>query len=779
MTQRKLSIGVVVDQLLAGGVQLSAIEQVKALNKLGHHAKLLILMKKKYTTDFSYLVKDVPYQYLSDSYPPLFRKTIKFPIFSFFSTLHLMSPILAPRVIKKGDYDILISLGTTTCLTTQAIFKKNQIPYIAIIHDPIIYILETVYSQTFLRFTFPLIKPLAKYFERSFVKDAKDTLIISKVHFDYIQKNYGIKPKILGLSTSYLKKLPLKRGNYLLSFGRWQKEKNPEFLLELLSTLPEAKLIVAGSWIVVADLKHFRSQIIARSLQKRVKIITHYSDKQLIQLSKQARFWLYPHFEAFGLAALEAASFGLPIIIPQKSGVTESFQHGVHGFFPAQVTIASYKNYVAKLLSDERLAFRMGLNAAELVKQHFSAEAISQELLKIINSALDLPEPARIFVLETGHAPGATLAGGDKLMEPMVARLPDKYRVCVIVPEIGANHWQKAGLKKTLFILKKNLFDRSSAPIPVFLTYLIRMFETNRILKNQLGHDLLYSSTNILPDILPGFLAKRRSTTLTWIARIHHLIPAPHNRQGKLVVNIVAYLMQILALSMIRKRADVIIVLNDSLQRELLLRGFASSKIRVLGAGIDFVKIDSQPILVGTKSYDGVYLGRLHPAKGVFDLIPIWERVVKSQPQVRLAVIGDGQDHLVAEIKSMIKVKGLAKNIFLVGPLPDQQVYSLMKKAKIFLFTDHEAGWGIAVAEAMACGLPIVGYDNGVLGSVYKKGYLKIPLANQSKFSQAVLQLLKNPTLRKKLATKAYLESGKYDWINTASEFNSILGKVV
>ncbi len=121
--KRKLKIGVVVDQLIAGGVQLIAIEQVKGLRKLGHDARLLILMRKKYPNDYSYLVKGVPCQYLSDFYPWPFKCTIKFPIFSFLSTLHLLGPLFAPSAIKKNSHDILIGHGTTTCLTTQSLMR--------------------------------------------------------------------------------------------------------------------------------------------------------------------------------------------------------------------------------------------------------------------------------------------------------------------------------------------------------------------------------------------------------------------------------------------------------------------------------------------------------------------------------------------------------------------------------------------------------------------------------------------------------------------------------
>ena len=548
--KKKLRIGIVIDQLLAGGVQFAAIEQVKQLNKMGHSAKLLILMRKKYPTDFSYLVRGIPHEYLSDSYPPLFRKTLRFPIFNFLSTLHLVSPVLAPRVVKAQEHDILVSWGTTTCLTTQAIFRKLKTPYIAIIPDPIVYILEKVYAQTTLRFFFPILKPLAKFFERSFVNDAVETIILSKVHSDYLKKNYDIEAKILHLGVSPQTRFPQKRGDALLSFGRWEKEKNPLFLLKLIKKIPDSKLIIAGSWTNKEDLNWFSGQIKRARLTKRVQIISHYSKRQLEEICATARLWLHPHFEAFGLAALEAASYGLPIIIPAGSGVTEKFTHGVHGFFPKNVDLEEYKTYVSLLSANERLAYKMGKAAARIVKKEFSWESNVQRLIKMIDSSLSAKKALKIAVLETCHTPGTTLSGGDKLMEPMAARLSKNHEFQIIASHLGAKHWQEAPLEKAITILPQNRFDTSSNPVPVFLTYCLRMFETTKILKAKSDTDIIYSSTNLLPDVLPAYFARKRLSA-TWIARIHHLIPPPHKREGRLVVNIVSFLMQTLALFMI------------------------------------------------------------------------------------------------------------------------------------------------------------------------------------------------------------------------------------
>lgn len=774
-----LNIGIVVDQLLAGGVQLAAIEQVKQLNKLGHKAKLLILMRKKYPTNFSYLVRDIPFMYLSDFYPFIFKKTIKFPVFSFLSTLHLMSPILAPRVLKKNQFDILISWGTTTCLTTQSIYKNLKIPYIAIIHDPIEYILYKSYSKTFLRNFFPILKMIANYFESSFIKDAKKTLIISKVHFEYLKKRYGVQAEVVGLGANYLKNLPKKRGDYILSFGRWQKEKNPDFLLKVLKIIPKAKLIMAGSWIVPEDLAGFREKIKKEHLEERIQIIPHFDENLLQKLCRNSRMWVHPHFEAFGLAALEAAGQGLPIIIPQRSGVTEYFTHKVHGFFPKEVSLKEYKKYILQLLNNERLAFRMGKEAANLVKKRISWEVKISSLLRVINASLlqDNLQKTDILVLETGHVRGATLAGGDKVLEPMARNLASKYQFSIIVSKIGAYHWIKAPMKKRVYILPPNLFDYSSFSLFVFLSYCIRMFQSTRIILNKQPSDLIYSSTNILPDILPCFISKNFNKSKVWVARIHHLIPLPQKREGNFLINLASYLMQYVSLYMIKQSADIIIALNENLRNELIYLNFPKNKLKVLGAGIDFKKIDKLRVRNGTPIYDGVFIGRFHPAKGIFDLIPIWKEVVRKLPKAKLAIIGTSEPRVKDRIRKLIANENLEKNMDILGYIEESRMYNILKRARVFLFTDHEAGWGIAVAEAMAAKVPVVGYDNGVLGNVYKAGYEKIPLSDTQKFAKQVIRLLKNDKRRNSLGSKARKEASKLDWTLTSKQFDSILAQ--
>lgn len=383
----------------------------------------------------------------------------------------------------------------------------------------------------------------------------------------------------------------------------------------------------------------------------------------------------------------------------------------------------------------------------------------------------------KLVVIESGHLSETLVSGGDLLMQGMAPYLKRRGALEVIIPSMARHHW-KAEKGITFQMIPPVFFEKSTSHIAVFLTYLWRMSHVVFFLLKKEGPFVLYSSTNTFVDVVPAYLTQIFRKDIDWIARVHHLTELPTSRPGSFFVNTVSLALDRTSLYFI-KSARLVIALNTSLQNTLIKKGVPKKKVKVLGAGIDAEKIDSQKVLGNTKSYDGIFLGRLHPTKGIVDLIPIWKSVVKEIPEARLAVIGGGQEYVSNDLQQRIQKNGLTKNVALLGFVPDEKVFSLMKKAKVFLFTDHEAGWGLAVAEAMACGLPVVGYDTGVLGTVYKKGFRKVPLGKYDNFSQNVIQLLKNKYQRIKLAKAARLEAAKLDWTVTSKKFDHMVEKLL
>lgn len=94
-------------------------------------------------------------------------------------------------------------------------------------------------------------------------------------------------------------------------------------------------------------------------------------------------------------------------------------------------------------------------------------------------------------------------------------------------------------------------------------------------------------------------------------------------------------------------------------------------------------------------------VSRLEPYKRVDLLVAAFKRM----PERRLVVIGDGPE--MRRLRS-----GLPPNVALMGRLPTPEVQHAMQRARAFLFAGIE-DFGIVMAEAQACGTPVIAYGRG------------------------------------------------------------------
>ena len=768
---KRLKIAILIDQLVPGGVQKDAAYEVSHLNKLGYQAKLIVLMRKGFHPNFLNFFPKIPIQFLSDRFPQLLKNSIKFPIFTFFSTLHLLSPYLAPKFIKRDEFDIIIAHGTTTCLTALSLWKKNRIPYIAIIHDPMEYILKTVYAKTPLRYFFWLLSPILFYLEKQIVKNAKIIAVVSEKHSPFIQKHYQIIPEILLAGTSVLPRLPNKKSTFLMASSRWQSGKNPQLLLELMEALPQNKLLVVGNWTNNDDLILFRKKIAEKNLMKRVIIKTDVLPRQLTKLYSRALLWIHPNVEAFGLGGLEAASCGTPVIIPSKSGLTQILKDKQDGFFPKKATLEQFLRPLKVLIKNPQKAYEMGKHAWQTVKKGHSWENHTKQLEGLIKTAFFKIE---VVALETGHAQGTVISGGDRLLEEMSPYLSANVSLTVIVPEIAAWHWRNKNAR--IITLKRRFLDNNPNPFVVFANYIFRSLESTMMILKLPSKDIIYSSTNVFPDVIPGFFAKLIDKNIRWFTRVHHLSLPPYKRPGNLLVNAGSYLLQQISIFALKKKADLVAALNPNLAKILSENGFPKDKLLVVTAGINTKKWQaSQSQNLSSKLFDAVFLGRMHPSKGIFDLVPIWGRVCQELPQAKLAIIGQTTPSIVERLKGDAQKAKIDTNIKILGPLASELVKEHLRKSKIFLFTDHEAGFGLAGLEAMTLGLPVIGYDIGILGNVFKKGFIRVKAFNTDRFAQAVVSLLSDQRRLQNLRKEAKNEAKKHDLRKISQDFEKLI----
>jgi glycosyltransferase involved in cell wall biosynthesis len=93
-----------------------------------------------------------------------------------------------------------------------------------------------------------------------------------------------------------------------------------------------------------------------------------------------------------------------------------------------------------------------------------------------------------------------------------------------------------------------------------------------------------------------------------------------------------------------------------------------------------------------------LFLGRLHPKKGLDVLLDAWPRVSASREAARLVIAGSGDKSLVQEIPG-VEFKG-----FVTG----EAKADCLANADVFVLPSHNENFGIAVLEAIAAGVPVV-----------------------------------------------------------------------
>jgi glycosyltransferase involved in cell wall biosynthesis len=113
------------------------------------------------------------------------------------------------------------------------------------------------------------------------------------------------------------------------------------------------------------------------------------------------------------------------------------------------------------------------------------------------------------------------------------------------------------------------------------------------------------------------------------------------------------------------------------------------------------VQVTARPVLL--------FLSRLHPKKGILDLLlPAFRRLVPDA----LLVIAGGQDSHAPEhadaVRREVARLGLAPHVCLLGPVKPQNRWAVLDGADIFVLPSHQENFGLVVTEAMARGLPIV-----------------------------------------------------------------------
>jgi 1,2-diacylglycerol 3-alpha-glucosyltransferase len=201
--------------------------------------------------------------------------------------------------------------------------------------------------------------------------------------------------------------------------------------------------------------------------------------------------------------------------------------------------------------------------------------------------------------------------------------------------------------------------------------------------------------------------------------------------------------------------ADLVLAPSDFVARRLQSHG-VRRPVEVLPTGIDLERFrpgdqaDARPAL-GLDRADRVllYVGRLDREKNLEFLLDAAARV--GSPRARLLLVGRGTQ--ATALRRVASARGLGERVEFRGGVPPDDLPRYYRAADVFVFASTTETQGLAVLEAMACGLPVVAVRASGVEEVVGEGVsgLLVP-EDTTAFAGAVTQVLGDPHLGAKLA---------------------------
>lgn len=349
------------------------------------------------------------------------------------------------------------------------------------------------------------------------------------------------------------------------------------------------------------------------------------------------------------------------------------------------------------------------------------------------------------------------------------------HPIYVVTTEEGRKMCLTHGFKANFVLLP----SPSPKHFGIFWTYVARTLLGPLIfLKYARPNSIIFSSSDLTPDITPAWVAKVKYPSTVWAISPNMIFSNPFKGYTKAFTpgfkfpsfsELLHFIAQQTSIILTRVFADKIIAISHQMGDFFTKqKSFPKSKVVYTNYGVHARKLEKLAPLKRNQ-YEACFMARFHPQKGIFDLLKIWKKVTAVLPKARLVVMGGGQKKITEKFLKKINDYRLLKNIKLLGFRFGDERFRIVKSSQVFLFPSFFEGNPITVLEIMACHVPIVAYALPVFLKEYSnKGMMVVPVGNTQKFANQVIKLLKNPSLREVCVKNNSQIVANYDWKKVA-----------
>jgi glycosyltransferase involved in cell wall biosynthesis len=222
-------------------------------------------------------------------------------------------------------------------------------------------------------------------------------------------------------------------------------------------------------------------------------------------------------------------------------------------------------------------------------------------------------------------------------------------------------------------------------------------------------------------------------------------------------------------------RAGAVITPSTATARDVVrLAGVDPMRISAIPHGVDARYRPASATVVGAvKARHGIggdYLltvGVFDPHKRLPLLLDVLARLRREHP-VELVIPGD-QGGYTDAVRGAVAAAGLAGSVHLTGYLAIEDLAALYAGSRCLLFTSAYEGFGLPLLEAMACGGPVVAFDNSAIPEVAGDAGVLVRDGDAAAMAEAATTLLGESPERRRRIERGIEWASSFTWERSAA----------
>lgn len=246
-----------------------------------------------------------------------------------------------------------------------------------------------------------------------------------------------------------------------------------------------------------------------------------------------------------------------------------------------------------------------------------------------------------------------------------------------------------------------------------------------------------------------------------------------------------------LAMALLYPSAATVVTVSSGVAVDLRARLPRSARIRCIENGIDVERVRAAAAQTTAASHAVAALqgpvivaaGRLVPEKGFGGLLSAFGLLRASMAQeareaCQLVILGDGP--LLGELRTQAQALGVSDAVHFFGFV--ENPWAVFAQAKVFVLSSRHEGFGLVVAEAVACGLPVVSTDCQSGPAEILKGNARsrlVPVGDPGSMARALADVLEVEALQETSALPAAELPVQFTLAGMADRYEQLLRGVV